>query len=470
MTSSSEGTPLLAEEKSWRPAEEKSNKFSSSLIARGKNFFAASNETGKSMKRVFQPKLEPNVNLALSVAAMASKVPMKILNYDMAILNTIILVIGIISRYICWNRESLMVEECVGINVLYYINYGLILLSVGCLISYYGYQTRAFVSGKIFKSNVAAFCGTVLWWKFLLEFTIQVLHPLPNAYQDQNAPYTNWMIMASFFRIYLWVRYAGDMSPIYDKRKYFKDMMNCVDNHGEIIPSHYEISYGTILKIYFYKHPVVILNMVLFGSTIFFALWFHLAERGYWIPDDGGPIVEGEDMYMYDVSLYDRSIFVDMDNVLWFTMVAETTVGYGDMVPYTLEGKLISSAAAIMGIVVMSLIVSVFSNLLHLDAFQRFFIRWKHNRTNEMLLRNTASILIKTWYKNQKSGGAHAAKLLVAKEEFMKAKAGMSETPGSKAFLEQLSDHSDTQNDKIIKMRMQMIALLAVVEKNSAQA
>jgi voltage-gated potassium channel len=44
---------------------------------------------------------------------------------------------------------------------------------------------------------------------------------------------------------------------------------------------------------------------------------------------------------------------------MWWTMVTLTTVGYGDIVPMTVAGKLIATLTALMGVCVVALLTGI---------------------------------------------------------------------------------------------------------------
>ena len=54
----------------------------------------------------------------------------------------------------------------------------------------------------------------------------------------------------------------------------------------------------------------------------------------------------------------------DMTNVLWFTIITMTTVGFGDIYPRSLTGRIIVVVLIVWGSVIVSLIIVVLTNSL----------------------------------------------------------------------------------------------------------
>lgn len=57
----------------------------------------------------------------------------------------------------------------------------------------------------------------------------------------------------------------------------------------------------------------------------------------------------------------------DLTNVIWFTIITMTTVGYGDFYPRTLIGRIIDVFLIVWGSVIVSLIIVVLTNSLTMD-------------------------------------------------------------------------------------------------------
>lgn len=59
--------------------------------------------------------------------------------------------------------------------------------------------------------------------------------------------------------------------------------------------------------------------------------------------------------------------FADYTKVFWFVVVTMSTVGYGDITPKTLPGRLLAFLLSIWGVFIISLVVLIFFNFMQLD-------------------------------------------------------------------------------------------------------
>ena len=100
------------------------------------------------------------------------------------------------------------------------------------------------------------------------------------------------------------------------------------------------------------KYPFKFVSLVYFLGIIFFSYSLKVAES---------PInrIAGPDM--------DHSKIL---NCIWATILVMTTIGYGDIVPRTPQGRLVVFGCAMYGVIVVSLIVVTITNTLEMNDYE----------------------------------------------------------------------------------------------------
>jgi voltage-gated potassium channel len=74
-------------------------------------------------------------------------------------------------------------------------------------------------------------------------------------------------------------------------------------------------------------------------------------------------------------------VFSDIPHSLWWGVVTVTTVGYGDTVPMTIRGKIISTGIMMLGVILYGLPAAIFSHGFFDEFRERRsagFLRKKH--------------------------------------------------------------------------------------------
>jgi len=122
------------------------------------------------------------------------------------------------------------------------------------------------------------------------------------------------------------------------------------------------------------QEPVTTLACASAISSLILAFLLHLFERGKCLPfnGDGGDLAN---LQHSECMLDDQYAFRDFRNCYWNTLITMTTVGYGDIYPVTEAGRVVAVIAAVWGVVLISLFVTVIQDSTKLSAPQ-----WKLTR------------------------------------------------------------------------------------------
>ncbi len=68
---------------------------------------------------------------------------------------------------------------------------------------------------------------------------------------------------------------------------------------------------------------------------------------------------------------FDKETTLDYADAFWMVTITFLTVGYGDITPQTVGGRVLAIATGLIGIITTAIIVAVVSNMLRLNPVQK---------------------------------------------------------------------------------------------------
>mmetsp|Transcript_17632 Transcript_17632/g.30371 ORF Transcript_17632/g.30371 Transcript_17632/m.30371 type:complete len:359 (-) Transcript_17632:303-1379(-) len=99
-------------------------------------------------------------------------------------------------------------------------------------------------------------------------------------------------------------------------------------------------------------YPLGLLSFFLAIAVVIFSCVIYIAEAGEW-SDEMGTFVRPDGS---------KSPFDSIPASFWWCVITMTTVGYGDVFPITITGKIVAAVTAICGILVLALPITVIGN------------------------------------------------------------------------------------------------------------
>ena len=99
----------------------------------------------------------------------------------------------------------------------------------------------------------------------------------------------------------------------------------------------------------FKENPFAFISVVFMGSVFIFSIAFRIAECEF--------------ISQYTVTAY--------MNMLWMTVIAMTTVGFGDYTPITPLGRIVGILCMSWGVLIVSVMVAVLTNTLSLNSKEK---------------------------------------------------------------------------------------------------
>ncbi|XP_017347879.1 potassium voltage-gated channel subfamily A member 1 [Ictalurus punctatus] len=255
-----------------------------------------------------------------------------------------------------------------------------------------GARIIAIISVMVIVVSIVIFCLETLP-DFRLEkemreqmmFQPHLLDPNSTALMSQFSPFQDPFFIVEtmcicWFSFELLMRFASSPS----KMHFFKDMMNIIDFFA-IMP--YFITLGTELARSKGGTPAMSLAIIRVIRLVRVFRIFKLSRHSKGLQILGqtlkaslrelallifflfiGVVLFSSAVYFAEVDSPHTS-FTSIPEAFWWAVVSMTTVGYGDMYPVTVGGKLVGSMCAIAGVLTISLpvpvIVSNFSYFYH---------------------------------------------------------------------------------------------------------
>jgi hypothetical protein len=178
----------------------------------------------------------------------------------------------------------------------------------------------------------------------LFDIGVLLIHPidalglvLPQGWTDL----VGLMMMGRCVNITL--RVVKDQSFIYGMRKELLNAAGCDSTMRNLQPS----SFDSNLSIRYCNATAS--HYFIAGLSIPLILF---VSYGMWITERRGQ----------------PAAFGTFGNCLWFTMVTMTTVGYGDRAPISTQGRIVAMFGSLGGIVVVSLLIAVVTEVLTMDS------------------------------------------------------------------------------------------------------
>ena len=219
-------------------------------------------------------------------------------------------------------------------------------------------------------------------YKFLLEVIVHVLHPIMLI--EDIAPWlqTVYEILECFvfLRLYLLFRIMYIHSYIY---RYRADILK---SNRELQRSGYTISAVSVSKVTFYNYPGPVMLMLTVISVAVFGFWIFVIER------NGNPQFE------------------NLGDCLWFVWVTLSTVGYGDMTPTSVTGKLAVILFVLTSLFLMTIFSGIVTNLLTPTREQKYVQQYLSMKKADQAHRIAAKKLIWAAYQSYRDRSASAYK------------------------------------------------------------
>jgi len=233
------------------------------------------------------------------------------------------------------------------------------LTTIGALMALWRYH---YLADKVEKENQSNASGFEPSFLLFVETAILLVHPLPLVVDTEAELVALCMFMV--LRLYFLARAFRDVNPEYRSAMALSGFCDAMDN-----------GFTFALRSCFHRRPWFLLfSMFLIGSFLS-SVFIWAAER------EVQP--------------------VSLSECFWLTAVTMTTVGYGDITPKSLLGRIMSTITCFYGICAIALCVATVTKEFDLTDRQRLLVQRIHNAKAIEARRSAAASLIQhTWRKS----------------------------------------------------------------------
>eukprot|EP01059_Diplonema_ambulator_P035427 TRINITY_DN8323_c0_g1_i1.p1 TRINITY_DN8323_c0_g1~~TRINITY_DN8323_c0_g1_i1.p1 ORF type:complete len:462 (+),score=78.21 TRINITY_DN8323_c0_g1_i1:208-1386(+) len=200
------------------------------------------------------------------------------------------------------------------------------------------------------------------------EVLVHAVHPI-FLFQTKGRTFFTLCQIAMFMRLYLFVRMLHTFSRPYKLR------IEIVSSNREFQTMNLRIKMGLTLKMLFYARTGVVLAASFALVIAVFSFMIFLVERNE-----------------------QRNEFGRLENVFWFSFITFTTIGFGDFVPMTVSGRILTVMLGICGIIITTMFSGVLTNKLAPTKVQRYVVEYLTVRDALQSYRKKAALLIEAAY------------------------------------------------------------------------
>lgn len=225
-----------------------------------------------------------------------------------------------------------------------------------CMSQYY--QNQWFQIFKKFDEHrsdkVRGFISRDRYFQFTVQVIMLMVSPLPNIdykFSDQhyhgNPPelqIDHVQYLSDYISAFMFIRFYFLFKSWFNYNKYRDAFSKTICKEHKFYPSNW-----FILKVMFNQKPALTTLITTIVMIIVITSWLVIFEI---------------EKFLVDTNTRTHS---PLFGAFYLTMVTITTVGYGDITPETINGKFVIIIAAIWGIIQISFVVNMVTNLINLD-------------------------------------------------------------------------------------------------------
>ena len=211
-------------------------------------------------------------------------------------------------------------------------------------------------------------------WDLLLEAMIHFIHPI--TFLETSAGTQTFYEISEcfiFLRLYLILRILYQSSHIYRMR------FDIINSNRELQRLGYRISASSTFKILFYQNTALVVIGLFILCIFVYGFWMFVIERN------------NNDQFTFLFDSY------------WYVWVSMSTIGYGDMSPFSTTGRIVAIMIAGTSFFVLTLFAGIVTNLLQPTREQKYVASYSAQKAADKEYREAAGKMLLQAFKEWKA-------------------------------------------------------------------
>lgn len=209
-------------------------------------------------------------------------------------------------------------------------------------------------------------------YRLVLELILHIIHPIIWLNESDTQVVFRILQMAIFIRLYFVANLAFLLSEAYQSR------LEILEKNVELHSTGSGITLSLALKMFYFSYPIIFTTILMVSTLAVLGFVMFLAER------NEQPL---------------NTSFGSLENSYWFAFVTFTTVGYGDLVPKSLFGRIVAVIIATCGILITTILAGVITNLAAAGREQRFVAEYLERAQAAEQCRHSAARVIQAAFR-----------------------------------------------------------------------
>lgn len=268
-------------------------------------------------------------------------------------------------------------------------------------------------------------------WRLLAEILLHLCHPFININTSPTETLFGVLQALVFVRLYSAVRLIFVFSEAFQAR------FDVVASNQELQRTGFQVRARSTMVIIYYRYPILFSGLLAAAVILPFGFLIYLAER-----EEQPDRIRG---------------FGRIESGYWFTFTTFATLGFGDVVPKTLLGKLCAIIVSALGVTVRTVVGGVVTNLMVQSKEQRHVSEYLKIVRNSKGCRHAAARVIQSTWRHYRQTKGDVVAFSKWEKSGHKSNQVCASIKEFKSYRWRLSQSQSTANDPVVDAKINSV-------------